>query len=183
MDASHPWAMREPHSSATAKMCEWYVAHKGKDPAHDLSQYVSLALYLQGPPQFLPKVKEDEMPPDAALNYAAERADLALQLADRLSPLLVADQLDGIYRDLEKPLIPVLAAMERAGVRIDGVAFAGDGQQSRRIGLESLALDGLDAGREPAIGIGYRYPDGLGAQIQPDQRAARRPVRDGVDQR
>ena len=46
-------------------MCEWYLAHKGKDPAHDLSQYVSLALYLQGPPHFLPRVKEDDMPPDA----------------------------------------------------------------------------------------------------------------------
>jgi hypothetical protein len=52
--------------AATGAMCDWYVAHKSKDPAHDLSQYVSLALYLQGPPQFLPKVKEDEMPPDAA---------------------------------------------------------------------------------------------------------------------
>jgi hypothetical protein len=46
-------------------MCEWYVAHRGKDPQHDLSQFVSLALYLQGPPHFLPRVKEDEMPPDA----------------------------------------------------------------------------------------------------------------------
>jgi hypothetical protein len=46
-------------------MCEWYLAHRGKDPAHTLSQYVSLALYLQGPPHFLPRVKEDEMPPDA----------------------------------------------------------------------------------------------------------------------
>ncbi len=47
-------------------MCDWYQAHRGKDATHDLSQYVSLALYLQGPPHFLPKVKEDEMPPDAA---------------------------------------------------------------------------------------------------------------------
>ena len=47
-------------------MCEWYLAHRGKDPEHDLSQYMSLALYLQGPPHFLPKVKEDELPPDAA---------------------------------------------------------------------------------------------------------------------
>jgi tetratricopeptide (TPR) repeat protein len=46
-------------------MCEWYLAHRGKDAAHDLSQYVSLALYLQGPPHFLPRVKEDDMPPDA----------------------------------------------------------------------------------------------------------------------
>ena len=52
--------------AAMNNMCNWYQAHRGKDPAHDLSQYVSLALYLQGPPHFLPKVKEDEMPPDAA---------------------------------------------------------------------------------------------------------------------
>ena len=51
--------------NATAAMCDWYLAHKGRDAAHDLSQYVSLALYLGGPPHFLPRVKEDEMPPDA----------------------------------------------------------------------------------------------------------------------
>lgn len=47
-------------------LCTYYQSHRAKDPAHDLSQYVSLALYLQGPPHFQPKVKEDEMPPDAA---------------------------------------------------------------------------------------------------------------------
>jgi hypothetical protein len=52
--------------TAMTTMCDWYLAHKGKDAAHDLSQYVSLALYLQGPPHFLPRGKEDEMPPDAA---------------------------------------------------------------------------------------------------------------------
>jgi hypothetical protein len=56
----------EDAQAATAKMCDWYVAHRGKDPAHDLSQFVSLALYLQGPPHFLPRVKEDDMPPDAS---------------------------------------------------------------------------------------------------------------------
>jgi tetratricopeptide (TPR) repeat protein len=46
-------------------MCDWYLAHRGKDAAHDLSQYVSLAMYLQGPPHFLPRVKEEDLPPDA----------------------------------------------------------------------------------------------------------------------
>ena len=50
---------------ALSTMCEWYQAHQGKDPQHDLSQFVSLALYLQGPPHFLPRGKEEEMPPDA----------------------------------------------------------------------------------------------------------------------
>ena len=51
-----------------------------------------------------------DTPPDAVLTYACERADLALQLADRLSPALVTEQLDAVYRDLERPLIPVLVA-------------------------------------------------------------------------
>jgi hypothetical protein len=56
----------EEAQEAVSAMCDWYQGHRGIDPAHDLSQYISLALYLEGPPQFLPKVKEDDMPPDAA---------------------------------------------------------------------------------------------------------------------
>jgi hypothetical protein len=52
--------------AALTNMCDWYVAHRAKDPEHELSQFVSLALYLQGPPHFMPRVKEDDMPPDAA---------------------------------------------------------------------------------------------------------------------
>ena len=43
-------------------------------------------------------------------------------------------------------------------------------------------LDGLDPGREPAIGIGYRNPNGLGAEIEANERAALRPVRCGIDE-
>ena len=57
--------------------------------------------------------------PSAALAFASERADLALQLADRLTPRLIENRLDTVYRDLERPLIPVLADVERAGVRVD----------------------------------------------------------------
>src|SRR5579863_9373790 len=55
----------EDAQTAMTAMCDWYVGHRGRDAAHDLSQFVSLGLYLQGPPHFLPKVKEDELPPDA----------------------------------------------------------------------------------------------------------------------
>jgi DNA polymerase-1 len=60
-----------------------------------------------------------DLPPAALLDYAGERADLALQLAARTAPMLAAAQLDAVYRDLELPLIPVLAAIERSGVKID----------------------------------------------------------------
>jgi len=50
---------------AVTAMCDWYQAHRGRDPAHDLSQFISLSLYLQGAPHFMPRVKEDDLPPDA----------------------------------------------------------------------------------------------------------------------
>jgi tetratricopeptide (TPR) repeat protein len=50
---------------AIAPLCEFYREHQAPDPAHDLSQYVSLALYLNEPPAFTPKVKQAELPPDA----------------------------------------------------------------------------------------------------------------------
>ena len=46
-------------------MCALYRRHQGGDPAHDLSHYVSLALYLEEPPTFRLKVREAELPPDA----------------------------------------------------------------------------------------------------------------------
>ena len=65
-EVEHNLRNSEDAQTALNKMCDWYLAHRGKDPEHDLSQFVSLALYLQGPPHFLPRVKEDDMPPDAA---------------------------------------------------------------------------------------------------------------------
>ena len=66
--------------------------------------------------------------PELALTYAGERADLARQLSNRLSPLLVTDQLDHVFRDMEMPLLPVLADVERAGIRIDGPSLAAQSQ-------------------------------------------------------
>ncbi len=79
-----------------------------------------------------------DLPPDAMLTYAGERADLALQLADGLLPLLVADGLDTVYLRLERPLVPVLVDIERAGVRIDTAALA---VQSQRIEKELATLN------------------------------------------
>jgi len=51
---------------ATNLMCQYYHEHVRPDTSRDLAQYISLALYLGDPPNFLPKVKEAELPPDAA---------------------------------------------------------------------------------------------------------------------
>src|SRR3981189_3354509 len=49
-----------------APMCGFYRQHQAPEAARDLSQYVSLGLYREEPPTFTPKVKQAEMPPDAA---------------------------------------------------------------------------------------------------------------------
>ncbi len=60
-----------------------------------------------------------QVPVDSVLDYAGERADLALQLSERVRPVLVKDGLESVYRDLELPLVPILAEIERTGVRVD----------------------------------------------------------------
>jgi DNA polymerase-1 len=73
------------------------------------------------------------LPAAALLSYAGERADLAWQLADKLGARMRDEGLEPLYRDLELPLVPVLADIERHGVRIDLPALA---SQSTRIDAE-----------------------------------------------
>jgi DNA polymerase-1 len=73
------------------------------------------------------------LPAAAILSFACERADLAWQLAEKLAGRVRESGLESLYRELELPLIPVLADIERHGVRIDQVALAG---QSQRIEAE-----------------------------------------------
>ena len=56
---------------------------------------------------------------DAARDYAAEDADMTLRLHRLLKPRLVADRMTTVYETLERPLVGVLAGMERAGIRVD----------------------------------------------------------------
>jgi len=59
-------ASKSPAASVAAKeMCRYYQDHRQGDAAHDLAQYVSLALSLGPPPEFTPKIKEADLPPDA----------------------------------------------------------------------------------------------------------------------
>lgn len=53
--------------SATQAMCQYYQEHQQPDVSKALAQYVSLALYLNPPPALTARVKDADMPPDAAL--------------------------------------------------------------------------------------------------------------------
>ena len=59
------------------------------------------------------------VPLEPATCYAAEDADVTLRLYNVLRPRLAAEGLLTVYETLERPMPPVLAAMENAGIRID----------------------------------------------------------------
>jgi DNA polymerase I len=56
---------------------------------------------------------------DRAGEYAAERADIVLRLWEVLKPRLAAEHVRTVYETLERPLVAVLARMERRGISID----------------------------------------------------------------
>ncbi|MFN3745073.1 MAG: DNA polymerase I [Hyphomicrobiaceae bacterium] len=60
-----------------------------------------------------------DVPIDKATEYAAEDADVTLRLWLVLKPRLVAERVTTVYETLERPLLPVLADMEAAGVKVD----------------------------------------------------------------
>ncbi len=65
------------------------------------------------------QVTFDLVPLDRARDYAAEDADVTLDLWHRLKPRLVPERITKVYETIERPLIPVLTAMERAGIKVD----------------------------------------------------------------
>ncbi|GAA0254767.1 DNA polymerase I [Rhodanobacter caeni] len=75
---------------------------------------------------------------DTACRYAAEDADITWRLHHALWPKLqVEPSLRSVYEDIEIPLVPVLAAMERRGVLIDGDELR---RQSQQLGKRMLEL-------------------------------------------
>jgi DNA polymerase-1 len=65
------------------------------------------------------RVSFDKVPIDKARDYAAEDADVTLQLWARFKPRLATEHMVGLYETIERPLIPVLLGMETAGIKID----------------------------------------------------------------
>ena len=62
--------------------------------------------------------------PEAALDYAAEDADITLRLWQMFRPRLAAEGVSSVYERLERPLIPILASMENAGITVDPTILA-----------------------------------------------------------
>ena len=61
----------------------------------------------------------DRVPIDDAVPYAAEDADITLRLWQVFKPRLHQSQVTRVYESMERPLVPVLIAMERSGIKVD----------------------------------------------------------------
>ena len=75
---------------------------------------------------------------DTIAEYAAEDADITLQLYHALRPLVEKEQLWELYCRIEEPLIGVLADMEWNGVKIDSASLA---RYSQSLSVELADLE------------------------------------------
>lgn len=70
-----------------------------------------------------------DLTPAEICDYACEDADVTLQLYPPLRDELEKNELTRVFNEIEMPLMPVLARMERNGVRLDTEALAETGNQ------------------------------------------------------
>ena len=81
----------------------------------------------------------DQVELNQATAFSAQQADVALQLHRAMQPEITRDAgLTRVYRDIEMPVLPVLFAMERNGVRLDAAALEA---QSAELGQRIVALE------------------------------------------
>ncbi|MGH7967583.1 MAG: DNA polymerase I, partial [Limisphaerales bacterium] len=71
-----------------------------------------------------PQISMAEVPLEKIAEYAAEDADVALQLRAVLEPALKEKGQERVFYEVESPLIPVLVDMEFEGIRVDAASLA-----------------------------------------------------------
>jgi len=104
------------------------------------------------------KLTFDQVAIDRAAAYSAESADVILRLHRVLKPRLAAEHMTTVYETLERPLVSVLARMERRGISIDRQVLSrlsGDfAQTAARVEAELQAIAGepINVGSPKQIG-------------------------------
>src|SRR6266478_118020 len=104
------------------------------------------------------KLTFDQVAIDRATAYSAEDADVILRLWRVLKPRLVAERMTAVYETLERPLVAVLARMERRGISIDRQVLArlsGDfAQTAARVEAEiqEIAGEPINVGSPKQLG-------------------------------
>jgi DNA polymerase I len=104
------------------------------------------------------KLTFDQVAIDRATAYSAEDADVILRLWRVLKPRLAAERMTTVYETLERPLVSVLARVERRGISIDRQVLSrlsGDfAQTAARVEaeLQELAGEPINVGSPKQIG-------------------------------
>lgn len=99
-----------------------------------------------------------DVAPEHALAYAAEDADITLRLYSLFSQRLISEKAMSIYKDMDLPLMHILADMERAGIKTDeaklkhlGLEFA-DKIATLQQEIHSLAGEEFNIGSPKQLG-------------------------------
>lgn len=83
------------------------------------------------------QVTFDQVDIERAIAYSAEDADVAALLTHVQQPRLAEHQLDHLFRDVEMPLVEVLAALEMRGIMVDASYLH---QMSRQLQVQMASL-------------------------------------------
>ncbi|TYC89380.1 DNA polymerase I [Novosphingobium sp. BW1] len=135
-----------------------------------------------------------EVPLDKATHYAAEDADVTWRLHSLLKPRLSEEGGTRIYEKVDRPLIPVVAQMERHGIKVDREKLAGlSAQFAEAIGALEKEIHEV-AGQEFTIGspkqlgeilfdkLGYKGgKKGKSGQYSTDQSVLERLAEEGAE--
>src|SRR5215472_3878726 len=95
---------------------------------------------------------------EKAAEYAAENADATLRLWQLLKPRVTSERVSSVYETLERPLVAVLARMERRGISIDRQVLSRlSGEFAQRSGaleaeIQTLAGEPLNPGSPKQLG-------------------------------
>jgi DNA polymerase-1 len=93
-----------------------------------------------------------------ATRYAAEDADVTLRLWQWLKPRLSAESATRVYERVDRPLVPVLAQMEREGIKVDATELArmssefADGIAALEVEIHALAGTPFSVGSPKQLG-------------------------------
>ncbi|MEI6985137.1 MAG: DNA polymerase I [Rhodospirillaceae bacterium] len=85
------------------------------------------------------QISFDRVELNRACRYAAEDADITLRLWRILKPRLALEHMTAVYETLERPLVPIIAAMERNGICVDRAVLSA---LSRDFSIRLLELEG-----------------------------------------
>jgi DNA polymerase-1 len=84
------------------------------------------------------QIKFNEVPLDRATEYAAEDADVTMRLWNRFRTRMPHERVERVYQMVDRPLVAVVARMEREGVKVDREEL---GRLSHEFSQQILALE------------------------------------------